>query len=71
MRLVAREPLSVTIPEAGKIAFAQGESILTEVSYKYDRRSLDDILAASGLSMERWMPADDESFALALARARS
>jgi L-histidine Nalpha-methyltransferase len=71
MRLVARQPLSVTIPEAGEIAFAQDESILTEVSYKYDRSSLDDILTASGLSMERWMPADDASFALILARAQS
>jgi hypothetical protein len=30
---------------------------------------LEDILTASGLALEKWMPADDGSFALALARA--
>lgn len=68
MHLVARRPLAVAIPGVGDIVFAKGERIRTEVSYKYDRSTLDDILAASGLLMERWMPADDGSFALALAR---
>jgi len=71
MHLVARRPLNVTIPEIDEIEFERGESIRTEVSYKYDRASIHDILGASGLSMEKWIPADDASFALALARARS
>ena len=69
MHLTARRPHKVVIPEIGEIAFVAGESIRTELSYKYDRESLDDILRASGLVMERWLPADDGSFALALARA--
>jgi L-histidine Nalpha-methyltransferase len=69
MHLVARKDFSVTIPEIGAIPFAKGESIRTEVSYKYDRAALDDIFRASGLTMESWLPANDGSFALSLARA--
>ena len=71
MHLIARTPQKVTIPEIGEISFEAGESIRTELSYKYDRAILEDILCASGLSMEQWVPADDDSFALALARAES
>ena len=71
MHLVARRAHKVMIPEIGEIAFKEGESIRTELSYKYDRPTLEDILTASGLVMEKWMPADDSSFALALARAES
>jgi len=69
MHLIARRTHTVTIPEIGEISFEKGESIRTELSYKYDRPILEDILSASGLSIEKWMPADDASFALALARA--
>ena len=71
MHLIARSPHQVTIPEVGEISLDAGESIRTELSYKYDRTILEDILCASGLVMERWMPAPDGSFALALARAES
>jgi L-histidine Nalpha-methyltransferase len=71
MHLVARRAHKVVIPEIGEIWFDEGESIRTELSYKYDQPMLEDILRASGLVMERWMPADDGAFALALARAES
>lgn len=69
MHLIARSAHKVVIPEIGEIQFREGESIRTELSYKYDRATLEDILGASGLVMEKWMPAIDDSFALALARA--
>jgi len=69
MHLIARRAHKVMIPEIGEISFEKGESIRTELSYKYDRPMLEDILAASGLALEKWLPADDHSFALALARA--
>jgi L-histidine N-alpha-methyltransferase len=69
MHLIARTSHTVTIPEIGEISFEKGESIRTELSYKYDRPILEEILSASGLVLEKWMPADDGSFALALARA--
>ena len=71
MHLVAKRPQKVTIPEIGEIGFSDGETIRTELSYKYDRGAVDDIFQASGLVLERWLPADDGSFALALARSRS
>ena len=69
MHLIARQAHKVVIPEIGEIRFREGESIRTELSYKYDQPTLEDILRAAGLVMEKWMPADDGSFALALARA--
>lgn len=71
MHLVAKRPQKVTIPAIGEIGFSDGETIRTELSYKYDRGAVDDILQASGLVLERWLPADDGSFALALARSKS
>ncbi len=68
MHLTARRAHKVMIPEIGEISFEKGESIRTELSYKYDRPTLEDILSASGLSIEKWMPADDGAFVLALAR---
>jgi uncharacterized SAM-dependent methyltransferase len=59
------------IPEIGEIRFRKGESIRTELSYKYDRATLEDILKSSGLLMEKWIPANDGSFALALARVEA
>jgi L-histidine Nalpha-methyltransferase len=71
MHLVARKANTIVIPAIGEISFREGETIRTELSYKYDRAKIEDILTASGLSIEKWMPADDGSFALALARAES
>ena len=69
MHLVARNAHKVVIPEIGEIRLEEGESIRTELSYKYDRPTLEDILRAAGLVLEKWIAADDGSFALALARA--
>jgi L-histidine N-alpha-methyltransferase len=69
MHLIAQKAHKVVIPEIGEITFEKGESIRTELSYKYDRPMLEDILGAAGLKLEKWMPAADGSFVLALARA--
>jgi L-histidine N-alpha-methyltransferase len=69
MHLVAKRRHKVVIPEIGEISFTEGETIRSELSYKYDRESVDDILKAAGLIMEKWIPANDNSFALALARS--
>lgn len=71
MHLVAGREHKVIIPEIGEVRFEKGESILTELSYKYDRSILEEILAASGLVLEQWIPDDDATFALALARAET
>jgi len=71
MHLIAGRAHEVTIPEVGVFSLQKGESIRTELSYKYDRAMLEDILTSSGLTLETWMPADDGAFVLALARAEA
>jgi L-histidine N-alpha-methyltransferase len=68
MHLAALAPMTVTIPEIGQIRFSEGETIRTELSYKYDRDTLAGILADSGMKLEKWIPDDGNVFALALAR---
>ncbi len=68
MHLVAREPMVVTIPEIGQVNFYSGETIRTELSYKYDRATLEGILADSGMKLEKWIPDEGNVFALAVAR---
>jgi L-histidine Nalpha-methyltransferase len=67
MRLISRTEQTVSIPEIGDVVFAPGDAILTEVSYKYDRAIVTDLLARSGLQLSEWFTDDAESFALALA----
>lgn len=68
MHLVASSPLTVVIPEIGLVNFAEGETIRTELSYKYDHDTLAGILSDSGMTLEKWLPDSDNVFALAVAR---
>ena len=68
MHLVARAPLTVTIPEIGEVTFVEGETIRTELSYKYDLDTISAILADSGMRLDKWMPDSENAFALTLAR---
>jgi L-histidine N-alpha-methyltransferase len=70
MHLVSRKASQVTLREIGlEIPIAEGERIRTEVSCKYTRRSVEDLLASAGLVLERWY--DDGDFALSLSRRNS
>ena len=68
MHLDSLESQSVFIPGVGEISFAAGESIRTELSYKYDRETVVNLLTGAGLEVVQWMEDDDRMFALALAR---
>jgi L-histidine N-alpha-methyltransferase len=70
MHLVSRERQVVTIPDAGVFSFAGGESILTEISCKYDRPAIEALCAAAGLRIETWRTDPGELFALALVARR-
>ena len=48
--------------------FEQGESIRTELSHKYTRDSVEELLAAGGLRLAAWETDPAARFALALAR---
>ncbi|TMC12989.1 MAG: L-histidine N(alpha)-methyltransferase [Chloroflexi bacterium] len=67
MRLRARTPQRVTIPEAGMVVdFAAGEALLTEISVKFTRGSIERELEASGLGLSRWYTDPRDRFALCL-----
>lgn len=69
MHLVAVADQRITIPRIGQITLAEGETIRTEISCKYDQATLEAMLEAAGFVLERWMEDDARTFALALARA--
>ena len=69
MHLVSRAQQRIAIPAIGEVELAEGETIRTEISCKYDRASAEEMLSAAGLSLQHWMEAADGSFALALAAA--
>jgi L-histidine N-alpha-methyltransferase len=69
MRLRARRPQHVRIPDAGlDLSFAAGDEIRTEISCKYTRESVEERLGGTGLRMDRWFTDEDDRFALALLR---
>ena len=67
MHLVASSAQCVHVPGMGPVPIAAGESIRTEISCKYDERSVRTLLAASGFTLARWMTDDARQFALVLA----
>lgn len=71
MWLDAREAMRVHLRAVDlTLDLEEGEGILTEVSTKYDEKLARDLLAASGLELERWFVAEERLFGLALAIRR-
>jgi len=69
MHLVSREAQTVHIGALGlEVTFGPGESIHTENSYKFTRRSVDALLVSAGLRLTQWEVDPDGRFALALGR---
>jgi L-histidine N-alpha-methyltransferase len=66
MHLVSTDDQHVIIPGVGGVRFASGESIRTEISCKYDRPALDDMLGAAGLQIDRWITDGAQTYALVL-----
>ena len=56
----------VHVPGMAPVAFEDGEPILTEVSYKYDRQAVDMLGAAACLRVSRWMTDSARRFALSI-----
>ncbi|HUQ82501.1 MAG TPA: L-histidine N(alpha)-methyltransferase [Gemmatimonadaceae bacterium] len=67
MHLVSTEDQVAHIPGIGDIAFAGGESIRTEISCKYDRTSLSEMLGAADLGIDRWITDAAGTYALVVA----
>lgn len=57
---------TVSIPGVGEVVVQKGESIRTELSYKYDRATVASLFEKAGLCLDRWVTGDDEVFGLAI-----
>ena len=68
MHLVARRAQHALVPGAGVVRFNEGETIRTEISCKYDRQSVDALLAGAGWQVDSWLVDDAGLFALVIAR---
>ena len=71
MHLVSRTNQTVRLDALDlEVSFAPGESIRTELSHKYTRRSVETLLEDAGLALDLWETDPDSLFALGLARRR-
>jgi L-histidine N-alpha-methyltransferase len=72
MHLDAQGDQTITFRDgAGSVRFADGESVRTEISCKYDRATIDSLFQEAGLTVERWAEDPDGFFALMLATRMS
>jgi L-histidine N-alpha-methyltransferase len=69
MHLDSTREQRVVIPDIGEISVAEGESIRTELSCKYDRSAIGKLFSRAGLCMDSWLTDDDGFFALAIGGA--
>jgi L-histidine N-alpha-methyltransferase len=70
MHLVSRRVQTLTLRAADvRVELARGESILTEISRKFTRESVERTLALGGLRPIEWFTGPDAAFALVVARA--
>jgi L-histidine N-alpha-methyltransferase len=53
------------------VSFARGERMRTEISRKFTRASVDEMLGAAGLAVTHWFTDPGETFALSLSRRSS
>jgi L-histidine N-alpha-methyltransferase len=70
MHLRSRREQRVRIPAAQlEVDFEAGELLLTEISQKFSRASIERSLTASGLLLSEWYTDPEERFALCLCRS--
>ena len=67
MHLVSDGAQTVCVPGVGVFDFADGETVRTEISCKYDRPAVEHALAAAGLQLDLWFTDPAADFALAVA----
>lgn len=64
MHLVAHAGAAVQVPGRGTVRLAPGESVRTEISTKYDRRTLDHLFAAAGLGIAEEVTDSNRRYAM-------
>jgi dimethylhistidine N-methyltransferase/glutamate--cysteine ligase len=68
MHLVAQRDQLVNVPGIGRVRFAAGESIRTEICCKYDRQQIEELLGAADFAIEEWWEDTSDPYALVVAR---
>lgn len=72
MHLVSAMPQRILIRDLGiRVSFSRGETIQTEISCKYTREGIRDVLARAGLREMAWFQDSEARFALSLSRTSS
>lgn len=70
MRLEATGTITIHVASIGwQHRFAIGDQLRTEISCKYTKTSLNEVLHGTDLDLERWLTDPDEQFAVAVLRA--
>lgn len=69
MHLAPSTPQTVNIPGVGEVRIVAGESIRTEISCKHSRESVNQMLAAAGMTVTRWETDEDGLYAILTAAA--
>lgn len=64
MHLVSTRSQAVHVPGAGTFSLQPDETIRTEISCKYDQRTVEKMFTDAGLGMEEWQESTDRLFAL-------
>ena len=68
MHLVSCSEQEVHFPGGDVVRIGEGETIRTEISCKYDLRSIEALFGAAGMSIDRWFQDQDGLYALAVGR---
>ena len=69
MHLVSKRDQIVELPGSAAVEFNKGETIRTEISCKYTRRSIEQLFARSDLVLDEWITDASGWYALAIGRA--
>ncbi len=66
MHLVSCSDQEVRVPGGDTVRIGEGETIRTEISCKYDRRTVEALFGAAGMSVDRWFQDPEGLYALAV-----
>lgn len=68
MHLEAENPQVVELPDGTRVAFRAGETVRTEVSYKYDRTSVRNLMKGADMELVRWFSGEEGLYAMVVGR---
>ncbi len=71
MHLTAQDKVTACLKKIHlEVEIEKGESILTEISRKFDKNEIDDLFKKAGFQLKHWLSSDNGYFALALSELK-